>query len=150
MQSEAGELQIMATESPKKRGDITATALETWKGRPLRFSSSIALEEAVNQFFAVCAEKELVPTLTGLALHLGVHITTIMNYEKKDAFLPVIAKARAIIEDGIVQKLFRKDVNTAGVIFYLINMNANHWKNISRNEIDKRSVEKVEIRIKKV
>lgn len=120
-------------------------------GRPLEFDSVEQLEEKIYAYFSDCHRIRLsmmsenvdlpddvcttdaYPTLSGLALCLGVDRKTIYNYGKKDEFFPTIRNARAHIESVLEQRLFYQ--HCTGVIFNL--KNNFDWKD--KNEIDHRS-----------
>jgi hypothetical protein len=95
-------------------------------GRPLAFNSPEELEEAVALYFEQGAyidmgddKKMYAPTMSGLALALGVDRKTITNYANKDEYFPAIKKARAKVEEALEQRLYGQSV--AGVIFNLKN-----------------------------
>lgn len=94
-------------------------------GRPLAFESVEELEEAINQYFETEAfigegeDRQYAPTMSGLALALGVDRKTITNYANKDEFFPTIKRARAKVEIALEQRLYGQSVT--GVIFNLKN-----------------------------
>ena len=59
------------------------------------------------------------PTMSGLALSLGVDRKTITNYAHKDGFFPAIKKARDTVESALERHLYGK--NVTGAIFNLKN-----------------------------
>ena len=101
-------------------------------GRPLAFKSVKELEDAVELYFETDAfinvgtpeageeQKTMyAPTMSGLALSLGVDRKTITNYANKDEFFPAIKKARARVEVALEQRLYGN--NVTGLIFNLKN-----------------------------
>lgn len=100
-------------------------------GRPLAFKSLEDLEEAVDLYFETDAYietgisdtgepiKMYAPTMSGLALSLGVDRKTITNYANRDEFFPAIKKARSRVEVALEQRLYGN--NVTGVIFNLKN-----------------------------
>lgn len=101
-------------------------------GRPLEFKSVQELEEAIELYFLTDAyvsvgaaeegqeqPKIYAPTMSGLALSLGVDRKTITNYANKDEFFPTIKKARSRVEVALEQRLYGN--NVTGVIFNLKN-----------------------------
>ena len=99
-------------------------------GRPPIWSTPEQLEKDVELYFETDAYvtvgsadgeeiKEFRPTMSGLALSLGVDRKTITNYANKDEFFPAIKKARARVELALEQHLYTK--NVTGAIFNLKN-----------------------------
>lgn len=97
-------------------------------GRPLAFETVEQLERAVDLYFETDAFIEIggetptkmyAPTMSGLALSLGVDRKTITNYANKDEFFPAIKKARSRVEVALEQRLYGN--NVTGVIFNLKN-----------------------------
>ena len=115
-------------------------------GRPLAFDSVEELEYKVNEFFISDdahiinfkegqEEKIYAPTMSGLALFLGVDRKTITNYSNKEDYFPTIRKARARIESHLEKKLYGN--NVTGLIFNL--KNNFDWKD--KSEIAQTNVE---------
>jgi hypothetical protein len=100
-------------------------------GRPLAFETVEQLQTAVDLYFETDAyisvgiddsgeeKKMYAPTMSGLALSLGVDRKTITNYANKDEFFPAIKKARSRVEVALEQRLYGN--NVTGVIFNLKN-----------------------------
>jgi len=101
-------------------------------GRPLAFKTVQELEEAIELYFLTDAyiavgvaeegkdqPKMFAPTMSGLALSLGVDRKTVTNYANKDEFFPAIKKARSRVEVALEQGLYGK--NVTGLIFNLKN-----------------------------
>ena len=96
-------------------------------GKPLAFPTVESLDDAVTAYFAVGGESwdmsgeqpRFVPTMSGLALALGVDRKTVLNYSNKDQYFPTIKRARAIIEQNLEKNLYGN--NVTGLIFNLKN-----------------------------
>jgi hypothetical protein len=97
-------------------------------GRPLAFETVAALEVAVDAYFnnggdawmmGADGEAIFAPTMSGLAIALGVDRKTIYNYSNKDEYFPTIKKARAKVEAALERRLYGN--NVTGVIFNLKN-----------------------------
>lgn len=100
-------------------------------GRPTAFKSVEELEAKIEEYFKTDAFmdigfddngnpiKQFAPTLTGLALALGVDRKTIYNYSQKDDYFPAIKKARSRVENALERHLYTK--NVTGAIFNLKN-----------------------------
>jgi len=80
-------------------------------------------------------EKIYAPTMSGLALFLGVDRKTITNYSNKEEYFPTIRKARARIESHLEKKLYGN--NVTGLIFNL--KNNFDWKD--KSEVAQTNVE---------
>lgn len=112
----------------------------------MAYKTAKELEEKVESFFASedayiinqkdgVEEKVFAPTISGLALHLGVDRRTIVNYSNKEEFFPTIKKARARIEAHLEKKLFGN--NVTGLIFNL--KNNFDWKD--KSEVAQTNIE---------
>lgn len=97
-------------------------AIEEIKPWPLaKYTTAEALETAITEYFEeVNANKEH-PTVTGLALKLGIDRRTLLEYNHKDIFAPAINRAREMILNYTEQMLISKDKFTPWQIFYLKN-----------------------------
>lgn len=92
-------------------------------GRPPAFGSPELFDEAIESYFAkggpAWTGGVFMPTMAGLALHLGVDRKTVTNYSHKDEFFPAIKRARGIVEDALEKRLYGN--NVTGIIFNLKN-----------------------------
>lgn len=113
-------------------------------GQPLAFKTVKELDDKVEEFFTSDDayiinivdgqdQKIFAPTISGLALYLGIDRRTIVNYSNKEEYFPTIRKARARIESHIEKKLYGN--NVTGCIFNLKNNFG--WKD--KSEIDNTS-----------
>ena len=115
-------------------------------GQPLAFKTAKELEDKVNSFFTSDdaflidykdgeEDRTYAPTISGLALYLGVDRRTITNYSSKEEYFPTIKRARAMIEAHLEKKLFGN--NVTGLIFNL--KNNFDWKD--KSEVAQTNVE---------
>lgn len=115
-------------------------------GKPLAFKTVSDLDDKVEEFFTSedayiinykegQEEKIYAPTISGLALFLGVDRKTITNYSNKEEYFPTIRKARAKIESHLEKKLYGN--NVTGLIFNL--KNNFDWKD--KSEVAQTNVE---------
>tara|TARA_R110002096_G_scaffold66306_1_gene161361 strand:- start:21092 stop:21487 length:396 start_codon:yes stop_codon:yes gene_type:complete len=115
-------------------------------GAPLAFKAVEDLEEKIEEFFISedayiinikdgVEDKIYAPTMSGLALHLGVDRKTITNYSNKEEYFPTIRRARARIESHLEKKLYGN--NVTGLIFNL--KNNFDWKD--KTEVEQTNVE---------
>lgn len=100
-------------------------------GRPLAYKTVEELDAAIDLYFETDAyivvgtddngepKKLYAPTMSGLALSLGVDRKTLVTYAHRDEFLLTIKKARARVEVALEQKLYGNAVT--GIIFNLKN-----------------------------
>lgn len=86
----------------------------------LKYKTVEELENAINEYFKNCDEKDKPYTMTGLALSLGIDRRTLINYEKKDLFFSLIKNAKSKVEEQLEESLYRLG-NNSGVIFNLKN-----------------------------
>lgn len=86
-------------------------------GRPMIWKHPEQLRELVDQYFD-STEK---PTLSGLAVFLGIDRQTLYNYKERDNFFDIIKKATAKVE-AIYEERTIYENNPTGVIFALKNM----------------------------
>lgn len=106
-------------------------------GRPLLFNSPDEMQAAIDEYFATDAFIEqgdttiFAPTVSGLALKLGMTRQSLINYEAKDEFFATIKKAKTRIEVALEQKLYGQTVT--GLIFNLKNNFG--WKDKSEQEL---------------
>lgn len=101
-----------------QKNDRGCTRME--QGRPLKYRSKKKLEMAIDDYFMCCDATERPYTMSGLAVHLGIDRTTLINYGKREQFFNTIKKARDKVENYAEEQLFLNS-HTAGVIFNLKN-----------------------------
>mgnify|MGYP000187748255 CR=1 FL=1 len=111
-------------------------------GQPLSYKTVEELQAAVDYYFEVDAfipqaegTAEYLPTMSGLALSLGVDRKTVLNYSNKEEYFPTIRKAKAKIESFIETRLYGN--NVTGCIFNL--KNNFDWKD--KTEVNQTNVE---------
>lgn len=102
-------------------------------GRPPIWATPEELQKVIDKYFRECENNKspfltkegniikipnpLIPTIAGLAYHLGVDRQTIYNYKGKDGFFDTIKKARDFILSRIEGKLTNASGNVTGAIF---------------------------------
>jgi hypothetical protein len=116
-------------------------------GRPLSYKTVEELQAAVDLYFDTDAYIEVggedkakmyAPTMSGLALSLGVDRKTITNYANRDEFFPTIKKARTRVEVALEQRLYGN--NVTGIIFNL----KNNFDWSDKQEIKQETTHKIE------
>lgn len=103
-------------------------------GRPLKFKSPEEMQDKIDAWVESCWEDQLrkdgsikrvqsTPyTVSGLALALECDPRTIINYETKDEFFPIIKRAKNMVLNNIETGALSGKYNPAAAIF---NMKAN-------------------------
>ena len=101
-------------------------------GRPLKFSSSQALQSAIESYFD--KQGQLPYTISGLCLHLEINLDTFYECEhnKEKGFSEIIKKARLKIMERSEQQLYGN--HCVGAIFHLKNI-GRKWFN-DKYEVD--------------
>jgi hypothetical protein len=90
-------------------------------GRPRKYASPEALDEAVDAYVAQCKAEDEPITWTGLALGLGFHGRgELDNYEGYDGFSHSVKRAKAIVQHAYERRLHGN--SPTGAIFALKNM----------------------------
>lgn len=96
-------------------------------GAPRRWKSAKALQAAVDDYFAQCEEKQQVPCVPGLALHLGFtcrqaldRYTDRSGEDPVDEFVGIITRAKTRIEMANVNLAYNRDASP-GARFILQN-----------------------------
>lgn len=85
--------------------------------RPLKFQSVEELQQKIDEFFSLVKEGEYAPSVISLAVHLDCHKGTIVNYQEKDKFKPVIEAAKEKIEMLFTQRSYNGEIPPAIFIF---------------------------------
>lgn len=117
----------------------------------LAFSSANELTIAVEKYFIDCAAKRKtvldrrgvavdvdcpeIPTISGLAVALGVDRRTVVNYAKRDDYGDIIARARARVEAAMEQHLMTRDGAQGAKFSLSVNYG---WTPVDRKEVDVR------------
>jgi hypothetical protein len=118
-------------------------------GRPLLYNSPEDLEKAILEYYKECKDNKktiitkegkeikisfpLIPTIAGLAYHLGIDRHTIYNYEKRDEYFHTIKKARDYILSQMESSLMNSDGNVTGKIFLAKNYGYTDKKEIEHS-----------------
>lgn len=97
-------------------------------GRPPIWNKASELSDMVDEYFNQTNR----PTLSGLAVFLGVDRQTIYNYKEKDEFFDIIKRATAKVESIYEERAIYEN-NPTGVIFALKNMG---WSDKIENKTD--------------
>lgn len=108
-------------------------------GRPPLFKSAEDMQEAIDVYMDFCHGKRddedlalpQIPTISGLAFALGMSTRALLNYEKKDEFLPTIKRAKQVVENAWESRLAGSA--STGAIFWLKN-NAG-WKDKTEQDV---------------
>lgn len=82
-------------------------------GPPKKYKDKNELKKAIHSYFMQCRIHSTIPTIGGLALNLGIHRTTLLNYEKNEekyeGYAEEIKHAREIICAYNEQLIYHKE-----------------------------------------
>lgn len=98
-------------------------------GRPPKYATPEDMQAIVDTYFAT-RDVNNRPTVTGLALALGMSRQALIDYSNKDEFLDTVKSAKARVEEFNENRLF--DPNATGCIFNLKNNFG--WKDKTEQE----------------
>lgn len=91
---------------------------ENKRGRPLKFKTAKALQEAIDKYFEDCEGTGEPLTVTGLALALDTTRETLMDYQEKDGgYSDAVKRAKLRIENAYEKRLIGR--GNGGDIFAL-------------------------------
>lgn len=88
-------------------------------GRPVILETAEQAQELIDLYFDGCEQEEVVPTVNGLCLALGMTRETLRQYAEKPEFSDTVKTARMRLEMAWEQRL--AGPNAAGTIFWLKN-----------------------------
>ena len=132
-----------------KKSTTTAKTDKNLGGRPLAYKTVAELEAAIDEYFAWCDNRtksvyikdmgdniemsDPAPyTMSGLAYALGINRRTLLDYSKRDKFLPTVKRARERVEADVETRMSDKNTFTPGLIF-----NAkNNFGWVDKTEVD--------------
>lgn len=115
------------TELVKATGTLRGLPEGEGGGRPLAFETPEDLAKAIEDYFAACAATAgKHPTVTGLAVHVGLTRQALLNYSYREDYSQIFIRARSRIEAYIEERLY--GANVAGCIFNLKNNFG--WKDV--------------------
>ena len=117
------------------------------QGQPPKWKDPEELQALIDAYFLECKNNQEevvtkdglvvkvnrpeVPTIAGLAYHIGVDRHTVYNYAYKDAFFHTIKKARDYVLQRMERKLSNADSQVVGTIFL-----AKNYGYSDKNEIE--------------
>ena len=89
--------------------------------RPWKFKTVAEMESRINEYFEACEQKRVPPTVTGLALFLGLQSRqALLNYQGRGQFNDAITRAKSRCEAYTEGRLYDRD-GVKGAIFSLTN-----------------------------
>lgn len=119
----------MGTKTKSVEGEIVA---KHPGGRPLLYKTPEDMERVIDAYFADCVQRDVPFTISGLADELDMDRKTLLNYSKRDKFLPTIKRAKRKVERHLEERMLASNGIVAGVIF-----NAkNNFGWVDKQEID--------------
>lgn len=90
-------------------------------GRPPKYDSVEEVQKIIMEYLEEYNTPENPPTMTGLAMSLGLSRTGLLEYSRKDLFSNSIKRARAFVEEINERMLITKKTSPIGNIFNLKN-----------------------------
>ena len=90
-------------------------------GRPPKFKDEVQLQSLIEAYLEHCQVKDKPLTMSGLALWLGIHRSTLVNYSYNDRFFDTIKEARALVEADMEERMLGNKSNATASIFSLKN-----------------------------
>lgn len=103
-------------------------------GRPPKFETVEALNDAISIYLENCAEKKEIPNKAGLRTHLKIVKDTYCDWKKKDhRFSDSIKSFENITENAWVQRL--NGNAPTGAIFYLKNAFKEDYRDRYENDL---------------
>lgn len=108
-------------------------------GARLKYQTIKKLKEAVEEYFDDVRKNEKRPTMSGLALHLGLSRQGLLDYANRDGYGQVVQWAKQRVEVSFEEALYGTSVS--GVIFNLKNNFG--WKD--KQEIEQHNTHKVDM-----
>ena len=121
---------VLTYHSPEEMQEAIDRYFESCKGEPLTNSSGDPVYDKYG--FPIIINSHP-PTITGLALALGFTTRlSLLNYQAKREFKPIVEKAKARVEAYTEERLFDKD-GAAGARFSL-QYNFRGWKEEKSDE----------------
>ena len=92
------------------------------EGKPRKYSDVEVFQKKIDEYFQMCEEKDLDPTVVGIALAVGLQgRKVLLDYEERPEYSEVIKRAKAKVEDIYVRRALGGKVNPAGAVFLLKN-----------------------------
>lgn len=91
--------------------------------RPLLFETPQILKDKIDLFFDHCKKEEEQPIVEGLALWLGTNKQTILNYEGREDYAPIIEDAKLRIAHSVMSRAMVGKINPTIAIW----VSKNHY-----------------------
>ena len=89
--------------------------------RPKLYENKEQVHKIIDEYFALCDEKDKPYTMSGLANALNMSRQSLINYSKDDEFFDTIKKARADVEQQLEENALSGKANSTFTIFNLKN-----------------------------
>lgn len=100
-------------------------SLAMWDLPVLDISDPEAVRERIGWYFMHCAESDMKPTVTGLALALGTTVQTLKMWtdgaSRRETHMDMIRQAKMVIEDQMNSYMENGKINPVAGIFLLKN-----------------------------
>jgi len=114
-------------------------------GKPLKFPDPKDFEKKIDAYFVKCELDDIIPTVTGLAVHLETFRSVLVDYKEKDDYSYSIKKALQKCESAIEFGAMTGKLNP---VFSIFNLKNNYgWKDKTEVDQNIKSEEKIIIDI---
>lgn len=104
-------------------------SVKAMKLQPVKYDDPEELENRIQLYFAQCSKNSLFPSVTGLALFLGIDRSTLWKWktakrrENDQRYIEIIQRAYDVIEESMIQEMLSGRIkNPVSAIFYLKNL----------------------------
>lgn len=110
-------------------------AMGMWDLPPLDIADAEAVEERIKWYFSYCIQDDMKPTVSGLAMALGIDRKTLNNWNRGETrgvtHLPIVKKAMAALEILWEDYMQNGKINPVSGIF----LGKNHFGYTDKQEI---------------
>ena len=115
-------------------------------GRPKKYTPT-KMRNKINDYFCHCEKRDMVPSIKGMMLYLGMHPEQIYTYDKYPEFKELLTNARMCISEWMESDVYQAKGQAAGKLAYMQNLH--NWSNKNETEIKEReiSVEEAQAKI---
>jgi hypothetical protein len=89
-------------------------------GRPLKWSTPVAFQKAVNAYFASCKKENKPVSKAGLAVHLNLTRMGLWKYHERKGYAEIIDFAETRIEEYLVNRVLTGAAKTIGGPIFIL------------------------------
>ena len=105
----------------------------------LKYKTEEQLKQGIEKYFKQCDKNKKPYTVSGLAYSLDIDRQTLINYEERDSFSPLIKKAKAKIQAQLEENAL---IGKGNPTFTIFNLKNNYgWKDKTEMEVRRNPIE---------